>query len=338
MKTNMLDGVSVVIITFNGRNRIEPTLKYLANQKETNFHWEVLIIDNNSTDNTKQVAHDLWNILNTKIPLRILLEEKQGQMHARKKGFIESKFKYMLFCDDDNWLSPYYLKTAYKIITNSSQIAAVGGLGIIEYEKRFNVPNWMSETYERSYGTGSQGQEDGDVTKSKGSLYTAGTIFSKTWLNKLYAMGFEPSLKGRDGHSLMGGEDTEITMALTSIGGELHYSSQMYFKHFMPKERISWTYLKKLWNSFGASNYIMSPYKMYGTSNFNYPYYKYIFRTITELLKLNYEKLFKQLKKGDVQLLRIEMEKGKLRALVFEQRKFKYCKYMVEKLKSNSLT
>lgn len=258
-KKNYIDGVSLVIITYNGNERLLPTLTHLAHQKNIHFNFEIILIDNNSNDDTSEKAKKIWQELGAPFDFRVLLEATPGQMYARKRGVNEASYRYMLYCDDDNWLCEDYVSTAYSTIVKDSQIAAVGGKGIMEYEAGFDVPHWMKE-YEHNFGTGAQGEKDGDTTNDKGCLYTAGTLLDIKWLDKLYSMNFTPSLIGRDSKSLVGGEDTELTFALKLIGGKLYYSSKMTFKHFMPASRINWEYLKKLYLGFGISDIIISPY------------------------------------------------------------------------------
>lgn len=252
-------GVSVVICVYNGRNRIKDTLYHLSKQKNIDFNWEVLIIDNNSTDDTVLVAQKYWATLTDVCPLRIITETQKGAMHARKNGILNSNYRYLLFCDDDNWFHDGYVQFAFDKILNHHHIAAIGGCGELEFEKDFIKPEWI-DRYANFFGCSPQGKEDGDTTFVKGCLYTAGAILDRVWLNKLYESGFDSILKGRDGKSLVAGEDTELTYGLTLLGGKLYYYSDMKFKHFMPSERITWAYFKKLVMAIGTSNYILIPY------------------------------------------------------------------------------
>lgn len=249
----------MVIVTYNGSERLEQTLIHLSKQKSIDFNIEILLIDNNSTDDTAKKAASLWETLNACFEIRIVSELQPGTMFARKRGIQEAKYRYMLYCDDDNWLNPNYVSIAYSCISKNEDIAALGGRGIMEHEKGFKAPFWI-EDYQSSYGAGNQGRETGDITHGKGCLYTAGTILDLKWLDKLYQLGFVSSLKGRDSKTLVAGEDTELTYALKVIGGKLYYNSEMHFKHFMPSGRINWQYLKKLWWAFGYSDQVISPY------------------------------------------------------------------------------
>jgi glycosyltransferase involved in cell wall biosynthesis len=324
-------GVSVVIVTYNGSRRIMPTIKHLLEQKDIDFPWEVLIVDNNSSDNTASIATELWN--STKVPceLRIIKEERPGTMYARRKGIEEARYRYLLYCDDDNWFHDLYVKTAFDIISSNNEIAAVGGMGVMEYEEGFTPPSWI-KNFEKNYGTTPQGKVDGDTTYSKGTLYTAGAIIDRVWLNKLYQMGFKSSLKGRDGKSLLAGEDTELCFALKLIGGKLYYSSKMHFKHFMPSERIQWEYLKKLWRSFGYSDFIISPYSDFFQLRKLPSINKRRVQRLRELGVLYLKIHTKKEIEGDIEFLTFERLKGEINALFFDYIRYKEVQKMVKLL------
>lgn len=324
-------GVSIVIVTYNGCHKLRTTLEHLAKQEQLGFNLELLVIDNDSTDGTGQFVIDVWNSLHTPYKLRLIRECNKGQMFARQRGIEEAHYRYILFCDDDNWLHSTYVATAFNLIGQNNQIAALGGLGIITFEHDFSVPPWMCEQYERSFGTGSQGKQDGNTTFDKGCLYTAGTIFDRIWLDHLYRFGFTTSLKGRDGNSLVGGEDTELTLALKLIGGELHYSSQLHFQHYMPKERINWAYLKQLWQGFGYSNYFVLPYREVQT-NKQVSHFKKLYLAIKRMAFLYLKKNKTHLKEGNVIILEFEMAKGNLKAMLFKQAVYNKSKKMVKHL------
>ena len=304
-------GVSVVIICFNGEKRIVPTLEHLSTQKNVNFGWDILIIDNNSSDNTSSTAKNFWQKHSGICPLRVIKESKSGAMYARKCGMINSNYRYMLFCDDDNWLSDHYVKTAFDRIRSDEKIAAIGGHGILTFEHNFEKPDWISR-YSGKFGAGPQGRQDGDITDYKGSIYTAGAILDRVWLSKLYSCGFKPLLPGRDGVSLVAGEDTELTYGLKKIGGRLHYYSDLKFQHFMPSARMNWNYLLKLSKAMEIGNYLLQPYKKQKPDN--------VFLTILFSLyliaKYFLKSIFHGFKEGDDNQVYMNMFIGRLQAII----------------------
>lgn len=336
MRLDNLDqlGVSVVICCYNGQHRIQATLTRLLNQESINFPWEVLLVDNASEDNTVNVAKSTWKEAATApCQLRVIIEQKRGTMFARSTGIARAKFRYLLFCDDDNWFSPAYVATAYSIISKDSGIAAVGGLGTIVTDEKVCVPEWI-EKFKKSYGAGPQGPADGDTTFNKGCLYTAGAIIDRVWLNKLYSLGFQSSLKGRDGKSLVAGEDTELTYALKLIGGKLYYSSLMQFEHFMPPNRLTWSYLKRLWRSFGYSDFLISPYRA-ATKKLKK---KHAWRMVGEqaLLAMRYRIISMFADEGNVNILKYNKAVGALHAARKDRQVFMNNLMMVKRLSTKS--
>lgn len=332
---DLTEGVSIVIVTYNGTGRLENTLKHLAKQDLPDTPLELLVIDNNSSDGTYEFCESFWKKNNTKYPIRIVVEKQQGTMYARKRGIDEAKYRYILFCDDDNWLNQNYVSTAYNLIKASDKIAVVGGYGIPQYEDGFTPPEWM-KLYEKNMGTGMQGNVEGDTTLKKGSLYTAGAILDRVWLNRLYAYGFKSFLKGRDGKSLVAGEDTELTYALRLIGGQLHFSKTLTFKHELPAGRVNWEYIKKLWFSFGVSDFVILPYVNH-FKRIVYNKAQYKANVLSELKSLQEEvSRLDNLEEGDMRLVKIERLKGVVFAMDNYADNFIGCKKVVTKLAWNS--
>jgi glycosyltransferase involved in cell wall biosynthesis len=258
---NNLDkiGVSVVIVTYNGKLRLSKTFDHLRNQINIDFPWEILLVDNNSSDGTAEFVSSYWNKIEAKCELRIINEQKPGTMNARYCGIVNARYRYLLFCDDDNWLSSNYIKWAFDKIYGNSEIAAIGGYGNLAFDEQFVPPQWIF-TYQGKFGCGPQNFKEGELSGYKRSLYTAGAIFDRVWLNKLYILGFVSALQGRDGRTIVAGEDTELTLALDKIGGKLFYFKKLHFFHYMPPERLSKLYLKLLSKASSEGSYYIDIY------------------------------------------------------------------------------
>src|SRR5258708_7275133 len=100
-----MKGISVIICCYNSAKRIAETLTHLSQQElDLGISWEVILVDNNSQDKTTEVANITWHSFKRDVPFKIILEPRQGLAHARRKGIDESRYDYLLFCDDDNWL------------------------------------------------------------------------------------------------------------------------------------------------------------------------------------------------------------------------------------------
>ncbi len=252
--------VSIVICCYNSARRLPKMLEHLVNQDvPQNILWEVIIVDNASTDNTAQIAQSLWPD-NISVPFRIVKEPVQGLIHARIRGINEAKHEIVSFLDDDNWAGSNWVKLVSEIMTTHPEVGACGGCSKAETE--IDPPAWFSK-YSSGYVVGSQSIKCGDITWSKGWLWGAGlTIRKKAW-NELNTNGFQQILSGRSGNKILSGEDVEICYALRLAGWRLWYSDELALRHYIPVERLTVEYLSKLQWGFGAQTIGFDPYNFY---------------------------------------------------------------------------
>lgn len=243
-------GISVIICCYNSVPRLDETLKHLANQKvPDDLQWEVILVDNNSSDNTKGVAQEVWSKYQSSASFRIISESTPGVGWARKKGVMEARYDYILFCDDDNWLVDTYVADGYRFITSDPALAAVGGRGEPVFE--VDEPHWFKDV-SASYALGPQ--------RAPGTLYSAGLVVNRKILLNLYDIGFESLLVGRTGTSLTSGEDFEYVYLFQILGYKVDYQPSLVFKHFISKDKLTLNYVNKLYKGFGEAYPILACY------------------------------------------------------------------------------
>ena len=255
--------ISVIICCFNSATRITPTLEHLAKQKNIPLsNWEVILVDNSSTDNTAVKAQSVWNSFEAEKPsFRIVSELTPGLSAARKKGITASLFEYVLFCDDDNWLDENYLNIALRIMQLNPQIGALGGTGYPVFEGEEPPYFWVNQFH--ALAVGNQSKIDGDITDERGVLYGAGMVLNKAAYGELkekYQFNF--ILTGRIGNNLVSSEDHELCLALKKIGYRIFYSQSLKFQHYIPKNRTTIDYYKKLFFGFGKSYASLHVYRV----------------------------------------------------------------------------
>lgn len=253
----MLKGVSVIISTFNGANKLQETLKHLALQK-ANIPWEIVLVDNASTDQTKELAEQIWNELgNQKIPFSTYYQPIPGKSHAQELGYEKAAYEYLLIVDDDNWLHNSYVQTSYEIMESNSEIGGLGGWCEAEFEGE--KPDWFN-LFANNFAVSRQGEKSGDITDKKGCLYGAGMVIRKSHWLELKEKGFVPILTCRKGKSLSSGGDTEYSYALRLLGYRIWFDERLYFKHYMPVERMNLNYIKQLRKAMSEVYIIMLAY------------------------------------------------------------------------------
>lgn len=238
-----MNGVSVLICCHNSAARIVPTIEALA-RCETKFPAEIVLVDNNSTDGTAATAQTTWERLgNTSFQFRVVSEPELGLAFARRTGVREASYEFIVFCDDDNWLSSDYLKLVVEILSDPA-VGATGGQA--EPVVDGPIPAFMY-----SHGTwlalGVQSLSSGDVTHSRGYLWGAGLAARRSDLLKIYQCPVFPILTDRSGgSSSASGNDSEICWALTVLGKTLVYDDRLKLRHFVTRERLKIEYLQRL--------------------------------------------------------------------------------------------
>lgn len=255
----MNKGFSIIVCCYNSEERITQTLIHLRNlQMIEGYPVEVIIVDNNSGDQTIEKAIESWGCLKDSIILRIVKEFKQGLTYARIKGINEAKYDYLIFCDDDNWLFPNYLKVVFDNFKNKD-CYALGGVGIAESVDGF--PDWFFEFNGFGYAIGSQNRVSG-----KGQFaYGAGMAIRKMKA-QIYARQ-DHLLTDRIGSKMSSGGDTEICHI---IGKEnIYFDETLKFYHFLPSNRLSWEYYKRLNASFGTAHSYLVYYYLAKESKLN---------------------------------------------------------------------
>ncbi|WP_040666478.1 glycosyltransferase [Nitrolancea hollandica] len=256
-------GVSVVICCHNSGRRLPAVLAHLAAQQvPDDLPWEVLVIDNASTDDTAAVARMTWPA-HIHVPVRVVPEPKLGLIHARHRGFAEAMYEFVSFIDDDNRVAPDWIKIAAEVMQTHPEVGACGGLSEAVFET--NPPPWF-DRYQEFYAVGPQG-EPGDITWTKGFLWGAGLTIRQSAWRQIVKRGFCSTLTGRQGARLSTGEDVEISFALRRAGWRLWFEPRLRLQHFLPQRRLQWTYLRSLNRANGAATVSYDPYTLSSKRN-----------------------------------------------------------------------
>jgi glycosyltransferase involved in cell wall biosynthesis len=248
----MTKGISIIICCYNSARRIEQTLIHVgALQLPPLTPCEVLLINNNSTDNTVSVAENVFNKINNEsIPLIIINEPNPGLTSARARGIIESKYDTILFCDDDNHLDSSYLVQSMRILDRDPSI---GLLGCWSKPKLPFYPGRWIEDFYGALAIGKQGESDGFVRW----IFGAGMVLRKKVLDDLNRYGIRLQLTDRVGMKQTSGGDTEICLMAIAVGYQIYYSSSLVLEHCISSSRLSrWSFIKSSSENFFPVAYL----------------------------------------------------------------------------------
>lgn len=250
-------GVSIIICCHNGASRLPETIKHIQNQVvPRHIPWEFILVDNASTDNTIDIAEQVWSERYCSGEFRLVSEPVLGLSHARKRGFEEAQYDFMIMCDDDNWLASDYVTNTYYLMVEKNSVGALGGFGKLIFE--CDPPKWIENA--QIFAAGSQSEHSGKVEKNR--LYGAGCVIRKTAYLKLMRLGFKSFLSDRKGNELSSGGDYELCYALAILGYDIWYDERLRFSHFITKERLTWEYFMRYARESSRCFDVLTSYKM----------------------------------------------------------------------------
>src|SRR5215210_4422246 len=100
---------SVIVCTYNRQKFIGACLHCLAGQTLPIGNWEVIVVDNNSTDRSASIIQTFISS-HPQLPFRYVFEKEQGLSFARNRGIAESRGVVLVYIDDDVEVAPAYLQ------------------------------------------------------------------------------------------------------------------------------------------------------------------------------------------------------------------------------------
>jgi glycosyltransferase involved in cell wall biosynthesis len=230
-------GISVIICVHNGAGRIIPTLRALVEQNiPSGLACELLIIDNASIDNTAIAAAEYWASQASPFTLSILSEPVPGKANALIMGYNAARYELMLLCDDDNWLQPDYLKTAFEIYSQHPDIGLLGGFGKAVFAPG-EKPGWF-DAWENCFVCGEHHLRNGFLNPLNINIWGAGSVLRKTMWSFLRANGFIFINSLQPGKAMT--EDAELSQAITFTGHRLYFDNRLWFYHDLRGGKITW--------------------------------------------------------------------------------------------------
>ena len=220
--------LSIIVCTFNRADLLNEALNSLVLQTADKNLFEVIIVDNNSTDTTRIVAKD-YALKHSNF--RYVFEEKQGLSHARNRGYQESTSDWISYLDDDAKASKNYVERMLHVIKNYN-FDCFGGVYLPWY--KYGKPKW----YKDRYGS------NGFKLKRTGILlndYASGGIivFKRSVLEDFN--GFSVSI-GMSGGKIAYGEETKLQVKMRKKGYIIGFDPKLRIQHLVDHNKLkpSW--------------------------------------------------------------------------------------------------
>ena len=221
---------SIIVCTHNGVSRLYKTLLHLDNlELDSYIDYEVIVVDNASDKDSNSEILNLFSRLQRKNKFSFLNEPQKGKDLALLLGIKRSKYKWIIVCDDDNWLGSDYIITAKSLICKFSDSVVFGSRSIPYISNDSIAPKWFVEN-SLKYACGKQYENSGYVSYRK-DLWGAGCIYRKDVL--FNALNVSSLLL-----SNMRGEDSEIFYRIIILGHKAYYSDDLFLFHHITEDRL----------------------------------------------------------------------------------------------------
>jgi glycosyltransferase involved in cell wall biosynthesis len=207
---------------------------------DSNLKWELIIVDNNSTDNTRAIYDRYQNAL----PLTYCFERNQGQSAARNRGICEAHGDLLAFTDDDVDVDKEWINAMCKGAKSNPGASFFGGPVFPKWE--VPPPAWLARHSNRLLnGMSVHFEQDVDTPNPVTEdllFFGANMMFRKEIFNKGFRFREDLGLKGNNATRQ---EDSEFIIQLLKNGYQGIYLPNAKVCHRNPKERMTERYLRE---------------------------------------------------------------------------------------------
>jgi len=229
--------ISAVVCTYSNASLLRRTLDSLVKQTLPPQEYEIIVVDNNSTDNTREVVHGFQKRGSHQI--HYVLETTQGLSAARNTGIQHSSGPIISFIDDDAEADPNWLAAVVEAFSQNPDAWAVGGNTFAIWDAK--RPAWLKDDFLSDLSIQDRGPDKLKLTVGENILGANCSFRREVFVE----IGYFPTDLGRVGKSLLAGEEAELCQRIHLQGkGMYHIPDVVVFHHVTP-ERMTRSYLNR---------------------------------------------------------------------------------------------
>lgn len=236
---------SIIVPTYNQAARLDACLRSLMHVNYDPNKFEILIVDNGSSDNT-------WNVVDEAMrfafghSIHYIYEPEPGLLSGRHRGAMEARANILAFVDDDVEVHVDWLSSMVQTFADN-EVHLVGGRNLPNFEE--DPPSWCNYFWTRySDGRSRCGYwsllDWGDDIRVIGPNLVWGLNFAIRRRTLFDAGGFHPDTVPKHLQRYQGDGETGLTLNIKRLGLKTMYQPRMLVKHAIPKERMTVEYFE----------------------------------------------------------------------------------------------
>ena len=239
--------ISAIVCTHNGQKVLGKALQSLVGQTLNKRDCELLIVDNASTDGTRELIRQFENETN----LKYIFEPNLGLSHARNTGWQMAQGEIVAYLDDDAVACPEWLERILETFSREPQAGAVGGKVSPIWEAP--RPAWLSDKMMGALSVIDWSEKPMFISEEQW-LVGANISFPRKLLSEIG--GFSSDL-GRKGKCLLSNEENLLVLKIKEKGYTVFYHPEIMVDHRIPANRLRKNWFKSRYYWQGISDAVL---------------------------------------------------------------------------------
>jgi glucosyl-dolichyl phosphate glucuronosyltransferase len=238
--------ITVIICTYNREKLLAQAIESLSRQTFSSELFEIIVVDNGSTDGTAKMVHKLFSTISN---IKYVQENQQGLSHARNRGWREALAPFVAYMDDDAIADFHWVENIYNVFnTVCPQPDAVGGKILPWYKDP--QPKWFDDSFE----TRSLGEVERYLNPEKEPMGFSGSNMAFRRETLRHSGGFSTDY-GMQGAKIRFGEDSELFVRMCIEKKLLYYDPKIIVYHAVLNRHYEYLYIFKRYYNIGISQH-----------------------------------------------------------------------------------
>jgi glycosyltransferase involved in cell wall biosynthesis len=241
--------LSVIVCTRNRSAMLRRCLQAMCElDGPSTASWELLVVDNGSTDDTASVI----DTFSSRLPLRPVKEATAGLSHARNRAVREARGEWLLWCDDDALVDKQWLSAYAEAFARWPNGVVFGGPILPELEGI--PPRWLTAALGSiggAYAARDLGPELMRLTIAGDRVPYGANFAVRADAQRRFA--YDPRLGRQPGDRGVVGEESAVIEQLLAAGGEGWWVPDARVRHIVPPERQTVRYLREYMTGYGET-------------------------------------------------------------------------------------